>query len=326
MYSEPKALLSITSAHLLSGLFASLYVGSIYAFKDARLRFSKRKVNLPEGQARLKFQNERWRDDPDVIKARLLAVTSATLICCLIVFIVMKNSNRDNEIVCYQVASMGNHNLTTNAWLHLGFTWSHVLPLLITPLLFSGPLYVQFLEKTLPFQKDWNFEDHVLFRFFSIVGLRNYFVAPITEEFVFRACVLTVYHLAGASRMKMIFLSPLVFGAAHIHHAFETYHRYGRSATAAKRAIISTIIQFAYTSIFGFYCSYLFLRSGSLLPPITAHMFCNVMGIPQPNHEISLMPNRKLSISAAYLFGIIGFVGMLKPWSCTHGSLYWQQT
>ncbi|KAG1899674.1 CAAX protease self-immunity-domain-containing protein [Suillus fuscotomentosus] len=315
MYGNTKPFLSITSAHLLSGLFAFIYVGSIYAFKNARLRFSKRKVNLPEGQARLKLQNERWRDDPDVIKARLLAVTSATLICCLIVFVVMKNSNRDDEF----------HNLTTDAWLHLGFTWSNALALLITPLLFSGPLYVQFLEKTLPFQKDWNFEDDVLFRFFSIVGLRNYFVAPITEEIVFRACVLTVYHLADASRTKMIFLSPLVFGAAHIHHAFETYHRYGRTATAAKRALISTTIQFTYTSIFGFYCCYLFLRSGSLLPPIAAHMFCNIMGIPQPNYEISLMPHRKLSISAAYLFGIIGFVFMLKPWSYTDGSLYWQR-
>lgn len=316
MHSETKPLLSITSAHLLSGLFAFIYVGSIYTSKNTRLRFSKRKVNLPEGQARLKLQNERWRDDPDVIKARLLAVTSATLICCFIIFVVMKGFNRDDEI----------HGLTANAWLYLGFTWSNALPLLITPLLFSGPLYVRFLEKALPFQKDWDFEQDVVFRFLSIVGLRNYFVAPITEEIVFRGCVLTVYHLADASRMKMIFLSPLVFGAAHIHHAFETYHRYGRTATAAKRAIISTIIQFAYTSIFGFYCCYLFLRSGSLLPPIAAHMFCNIMGVPQPNYEIGLMPNRKLSISAAYLFGIIGFVGMLKPWSYTDSSLYWQRS
>lgn len=314
MYSDSSPLLSITSAHLLSGLFACIYVGSIYASKSARLRFSNRKVNLPEGQARLKLQNERWRDDPDVIKARLLAVTSATAICCLIVFIVMKNVNRDDEI----------YNLTANAWLHLGFTWSNVLPLVITPLLFSGPLYVQFLEKTLPFQENWGFEKHVVCRFLSIVGLRNYFVAPITEEIVFRACVLTIYYLAGASRKKMIFLSPLVFGAAHIHHAFETYHRYGRTPTAAKRAIISTIIQFSYTSVFGFYCCYLFLRSGSLLPPIAAHMFCNIMGIPQPNYEINLMPDRKLSISAAYLFGIIGFAYMLKPWSYTNNSLYWQ--
>jgi membrane protease YdiL (CAAX protease family) len=54
------------------------------------------------------------------------------------------------------------------------------------------------------------------------------------------------------------------------------------------------VIQFAYTTVFGFYCCYLFLRSGSLLPPIAAHMFCNIMGIPQPNYEISLMPSRKL--------------------------------
>ncbi|KAJ8587064.1 Abi-domain-containing protein [Rhizopogon salebrosus TDB-379] len=306
--------LSTTSAHLLAGLFAFTYVGSIYTSKSARLRFSKRKVNLPEGQARLKLQTERWRDDPDVIKARLLAVSGATLICCLIVFIVMKNGNGDNAM----------QNLTPNAWLHLGFTWSNILPLLLTPLLYAGPLYVQFLEKTLPFQEDWDFEDDVLFRFFSIFGLRNYFVAPITEEVVFRACVLTVYHLAGASQKKMIFLSPLVFGAAHIHHAWETYHRYGCTATAAKRAIISTIVQVSYTSVFGFYCCYLFLRSGSLIPPIAAHIFCNIMGVPQPTYEMSLLPDRKLSIAAMYLFGIISFVCTLQSWSYTDGSLYWQ--
>jgi len=58
--------------------------------------------------------------------------------------------------------------------------------------------------------------------------------------------------------------------------------------------ILHIVIQFAYTSIFGFYCCYLFLRSGSLLPPVAAHMFCNVMGLPQPNYEISMMPDRKL--------------------------------
>lgn len=99
MYRETIPLLSTPFAHLLAGVFVFTYVGSIYASKSARLRFSKRKVNLPEGQARLKLQSERWRDDPDVIKARLIAVTSATLICCLIVFMVMKNGNGDNATV-----------------------------------------------------------------------------------------------------------------------------------------------------------------------------------------------------------------------------------
>jgi prenyl protein peptidase len=212
--------LSTTSAHLLAGLFAFTYVGSIYTSKSARLRFSKRKVNLPEGQARLKLQTERWRDDPDVIKARLLAVSGATLICCLIVFIVMKNGNGDNAMVrdpflwcrVSVVHGQQQQNLTPNAWLHLGFTWSNILPLLLTPLLYAGPLYVQFLEKTLPFQEDWDFEDDVLFRFFSIFGLRNYFVVSVRRvEYVacHLACVLTGsdYRRGCVSRLCSHYLS-----------------------------------------------------------------------------------------------------------------------
>jgi membrane protease YdiL (CAAX protease family) len=54
------------------------------------------------------------------------------------------------------------------------------------------------------------------------------------------------------------------------------------------------VVQVAYTSIFGSYCCYLFLRSGSLVPPIAAHIFCNIMGVPQPTYEMNLMPHRKL--------------------------------
>ena len=54
------------------------------------------------------------------------------------------------------------------------------------------------------------------------------------------------------------------------------------------------VFHFTYTSIFGFYCSYLFLRTGSIFPPITAHIFCNIMGIPQPGSDINERPDRKL--------------------------------
>lgn len=43
-------------------------------------------------------------------------------------------------------------------------------------------------------------------------ALFNLWQGPVTEEIVFRACILAVYHVAGASRSKMIFLSPLWFG------------------------------------------------------------------------------------------------------------------
>lgn len=34
---------------------------------------------------------------------------------------------------------------------------------------------------------------------------------PLTEEIVFRACVLSVYAMASATRWKMITFAPLVF-------------------------------------------------------------------------------------------------------------------
>jgi len=239
MYSDTIPLLSTTSAHLLAGLFAFTYVGSIYASKSARLRLSKRKVNLPEGQARLKLQTERWRDDPNVIKARLLAVGSATLICCLIVFIVMKNGNGDNTNVGYLLWWRTMHELcVTNPEPYrkcVAPPWIHVVAYISPP---SNTVTIRWTTLCPISRKDatvprrlgfrtsrpvsilldlWSSE---LFRckcevsgvWWKVLSL-HFQQAPITEEVVFRACVLTVYHLAGASRKKMIFLSPLVFGA-----------------------------------------------------------------------------------------------------------------
>ena len=87
-----------------------------------------------------------------------------------------------------------------------------LLPYLVTPILYFGPLYATFLDSKLPFQSRWSWGGDVLPVFNNWVGFRNYFFGPLTEELVFRACVLAVYHLAGSSKNKMIFLSPLLFG------------------------------------------------------------------------------------------------------------------
>lgn len=41
-------------------------------------------------------------------------------------------------------------------------------------------------------------------------------------------------------------------------------------------------IQMAYTGVFGWYANWLFLRSGGVVAPMTAHVWCNVMGLPNP--------------------------------------------
>ncbi|KAJ3515823.1 hypothetical protein NLJ89_g1510 [Agrocybe chaxingu] len=320
----PRPLLTTTSAHLISLAFACIYVGSIYYSKNARLSFSKRapRISTVNGEGSLQERNrlrdERWRDDPDVIRARLLAVSVATLLCCVGVF----------GVLWWHVGAKTRYlDIAIEAtFLRLGLFFivqlpqsfqslivnplPNILPHLIAPVLFLGPLYGSFLGGELPGQRNWFWKTHVVARLCSVQGIRNYTVAPLTEELVFRGCVLAVYHLSGTGKGKMIFLTPLTFGLAHVHHAWDTYNRYGRTGPAAKKAIISSgesgaaekcselisglsVFQLAYTSLFGFHVAYIFLRTGSLLPSISGHVFCNMMGLPEIAYELRRYPKRR---------------------------------
>jgi len=92
--APPPLALRTPTAHLLALLFSLIYVGSLYISKHSRLSFStttntrsnkeerERQNNNTNQGEREKEQSERWRDDPDVIRARLLAVLCATTVCC----------------------------------------------------------------------------------------------------------------------------------------------------------------------------------------------------------------------------------------------------
>jgi hypothetical protein len=105
-FSSPP--LTVSTAHMLTIAFALTYVGSIYFSKAARLSFS-RLANKPQRNTngwpteREKGSNERWRDDPDVIRARLVAVSSATLACCLFFFGLVWSLVRPSEYVSPKV-------------------------------------------------------------------------------------------------------------------------------------------------------------------------------------------------------------------------------
>lgn len=61
------------------------------------------------------------------------------------------------------------------------------------------------------------------------------------------------------------------------------------------RNCVRTVIQLTYTTLFGFHCAFLFLRTGSLYPPLFSHMFCNFMGLPQISYELQVFPHKKPS-------------------------------
>lgn len=115
-----------------------------------------------------------------------------------------------------------------------------------------------------------------------LVLFRNLIFAPITEEIVFRAVIVATLFIDYKSKKIFVsetylaLVSTIFFGVAHLHHLYEKI----RSGEDFVRAITSTLVQFTYTSIFGFIAAILFIRTGSIFPPIISHIICNFIGLP----------------------------------------------
>jgi len=131
---------------------------------------------------------------------------------------------------------------------------------------------------------------------------------PISEELVWRSCIITAYRLAGASNAFLVFFTPLSFGSAHLHHVWEIYNMHGRTHQALRRAIVLILFQFSYTTLFGFHTAFLFLCTNSMLSSISAHIFCNIMGFPQLQAELRWYPQRRRQIMLPYFAGIALYI------------------
>lgn len=161
----------------------------------------------------------------------------------------------------------------------------------------------------------------------NVLAWRNYVVAPITEELVFRACMIPLLLCGGLKPYTVIRLCPIFFSLAHLNHLMEFYSKKNYSWMKTSLAVG---LQLGYTVIFGSYASFLLIRTGHLLAPLVAHTFCNFMGLPV------LFSRRNGMVSVAFLAGMAGFVWLLFPMTrpdlyndrlnnckCWHGYCSW---
>ncbi|KAJ3412929.1 CAAX prenyl protease [Chytridiales sp. JEL 0842] len=179
------------------------------------------------------------RNDPRVIKLRMKRIGIICVISPLIVALTLRSNYPDLLI-------------------HLGIRLDTLIPsatlsLLLTALLFLGPLVTEFFDKTL---------------------------GPLAEELVFRGCMVPLFFSARIGLTTTVFCLPLLFGMAHLHHGYQTYVQGGRTTKALGQAILTSSVQLLYTSIFGWLSTFLFLRTGNIAGPLASHMFCNSMGVP----------------------------------------------
>uniref|UniRef100_H3CEK8 CAAX prenyl protease 2 n=1 Tax=Tetraodon nigroviridis TaxID=99883 RepID=H3CEK8_TETNG len=139
--------------------------------------------------------------------------------------------------------------------------------------------------------------------------LRNQVVAPLTEELVFRACMLPML-VPCAGPSAAIFTCPLFFGVAHFHHVIEQLRFRQGSVTGI---FLSAVFQFSYTAVFGAYTAFVFIRTGHLIGPVLCHSFCNYMGFPAVGSALE-HPHR-LTILSSYLLGVLLFLLLLFPFT-----------
>ncbi|KAF2840265.1 Abi-domain-containing protein [Patellaria atrata CBS 101060] len=235
-------------AAVLSILFTIIYVLPFYLSKATR----------PSPQLH--------RDAPSVIRARIRAVwTSCILTSILTLYVIIQHG----------------HAEPLDALKLLG--WWPIAPLeigkalLLVSILFIGPLFERGIA-----EGEWRhwLKGHYISEVLGAwIGWRNFVAGPITEELLFRSLLIPLHLLSHHSPLRTTLLTPLYFGIAHIHHFYE--FRLTHPHTPALKALARSLFQFAYTSLFGVFAAFLFIRTGSLWPCILAHTFCNWMGLPR---------------------------------------------
>lgn len=218
------------------------------------------------------------RDAPTIIKARMRAVG----LSCIV-----------STVVAVSVLVTAGH-ATPRDVLRLFAVWPvNVIDcfkvMALVAVLFVGPLYEHFIV-------DGAWRDlgpKAAARLFdSLPSLRNNVVAPWAEEWVFRSHVVSMYLLAEVPAARIVFTSPLIFGAAHIHHLVDFIQSHtppGQLFPPANvwiMGLLRSLFQFTYTSLFGFFAAFVYLRTGSVFAAVTAHTFCNCMGFPRVTGKV----------------------------------------
>ena len=183
------------------------------------------------------------------------------------------------------------------------------IPLLLTMILFAGPILQAFtLQSHSSIQFDCFFTK-------NIVWWRNIIVSPFTEEFVFRSCMIPL--LVNSLGLKLtIFLTPLTFGLAHLHHIIESVFFNNNNNNNLKVIILEHLFQLFYTYLFGLYSSFLFARCANFVPCFVCHAFCNYMGFPNIGEVIYSKELSKLMrnfIIFTYFTGLISFIFLIGP-------------
>lgn len=230
-----------------------------------------------------------------------LAVSTALSAACVAVLYLPFNvGNRDNPRIIFRrtlslaiVACFGELHLKTcpippiSGYKVIHWAAGAFAAILLTSLLYAGHALVRVKSSydEYPTGSDVQ-EPHSHW-----IAFRNYLAGPVTEEIIFRRQMMSLWSCAPSP--WNICICALMFSIAHIHH----WKRVG---------LITVALQLLYTFIFGAYACLLYVNTCSLSAPITAHIMCNYIGL--PDFAAILRNDRSRDIIVLYAMAILLFV------------------
>jgi len=232
------------------------------------------------------------RDHPQTIKRRFISAACMTIVSPVFV----AKFGAPSLLSRYSLSEILGLRLT-------GVVAASCLPVLLTVTLFLGSTVMMIMDdKSRIYLSPLYWQHHLR----DWIWWRNHVVAPFSEEFTFRACMVPVL-LGYYSHKQAIIISPLFFGVAHFHHMVERI----RKGQDILSTFLVSLFQFTYTTIFGMYSALLFVRTGHLAAPFLVHAYCNFMGFPDLAEVYNSPPPKRMFLSFMFLLGAILFYCLL---------------
>ncbi|XP_028450355.1 CAAX prenyl protease 2-like [Perca flavescens] len=185
-----------------------------------------------------------------------------------------------------------------------------ILPLLLTMVFYLGPLVHSAIDNPEGFTGELQSALDVQSWRLCVgdaVWLRNQVVAPVTEELVFRGAMLPML-VSCTGPTAAIFIAPLFFGVAHFHHISEQRRLHKDSISVI---LLVSVMQFSYTTVFGAFTAFIFMRTGHVVGPMLCHSFCNSQGL--PDISSALQHPQRSALLFSYLMGVLLFLVLLFP-------------
>lgn len=160
------------------------------------------------------------RDHPSTVKKRFCSVFMVMLISPALIYVLLLANSKSANISLWEIMGFRAKGVWTALF----------VPLLLTATLFLGPISAIFINGMWKLYLDPFYWAEC---FKNILWIRNHIVAPLSEEFTFRACMMPLL-LQSYRPTTAVLLTPLFFGVAHLHHNIERV----RSGMEWKTALI----------------------------------------------------------------------------------------